>query len=56
MLPVRMMHDAKELRHWVGRAFRAVAKLPEKKAKAARKAGKTAKATPTRKAPRAKRS
>jgi TfoX/Sxy family transcriptional regulator of competence genes len=55
MLPVRVMHDAKELRHWVARAFRTMAKLPEKAPKArARKAAMTAKASATRKATKTK--
>jgi TfoX/Sxy family transcriptional regulator of competence genes len=32
MLPESMMHDAKELRRWIVRAFKAAAALPEKKA------------------------
>jgi TfoX/Sxy family transcriptional regulator of competence genes len=35
MLPERMMDSPAELRTWIARAFRAAAKLPEKKAKAA---------------------
>src|SRR4051812_9005049 len=54
MLPEGMMRDPKELRSWVGRAFKAAAKLPPKaeksKASAKSKAKSKAGAKPARKA------
>jgi len=46
MLPERMMRDPKELRSWIGRAFKAAAKLPPKVAKKKAAKKKAAKAPP----------
>ncbi len=40
MLPERMMEEPDELRLWIGRAFTAAARLPEKAAKPAKKPAK----------------
>jgi TfoX/Sxy family transcriptional regulator of competence genes len=50
MLPESVMKDPAELRAWIARAFRAVAKLPEKAKKgAAKKGAKPGKAKPAAK-------
>jgi TfoX/Sxy family transcriptional regulator of competence genes len=46
MLPVSVMHDPKELKRWVAKAFKAAAELPPKAAK------KKSKAVPKKKAKR----
>ena len=48
MLPERVMTEPAELRRWLGLAFKAAAKLPEKAAKPARKPAKPSTKRPAR--------
>ncbi len=52
MLPEAMMDEPEELRAWIGRAFKAAAALPEKKAKVAKRKPAKPSAEPVVRKPR----